>query len=353
MVDNITTTDVVKAYREEFEHFIEQKGAHSSERPKFEVYDYRLGVKQLIEKLTRIRHHYTKEERKAIILPWIKQHGRTPRYGVDMDVYCHWVWLKTFALDDEEVYDIYKTYAPCMDLETRVELVCRFYEEMGRLPQRNARNTEEKRLSAIWQGLVRKYAHHPKVESLQKRNNDDKRRKLDERIRQSVEVCERILDEGGKPADVRKTKEYELLRRMNLKNHPLVKKFKKRLGEGREPNKTVDEWIDVFEELMKRKGRALMAKDGSVYTIWAIKKRENPNHPRIKKLQEMYKPIEHYEGHRSETYRIALDFYHKNGRMVLPSDDRYLYDRIRTFINKHPDDSRAQELIRLKQQCQK
>lgn len=353
MVDNITTTSAIKELKEEYTQLMQNRSDLSNESRKFEVFDYKMSVKQLIEQLTRTRYFYTKDERKAILIPWVKEHGRTPRYGIDMDVYCHWVWLKNFALDDEEVYDIYKNYAPKSELDARIESIAEFYEKNNRMPRTNKDDKMENRLRNIWLTLIRTCRNHPSVQAIWKRNRDDRKREREEQIKRCVEVCAKILDDGGSPKDVRKTKEYRVLKQRNLKSNQLVSQFMHRLNNGKSvgktPSKTIDQWAEVFEKLLKKNRGEITRKDGLVvYSKWRHTIKHHSEHPKIKKLMKMHRPVDRLEKNKQLSYQLAMDFYQTHGRMVFPSDDSQLYNKVRYFIRTNPDDPRAQELQRLK-----
>ena len=111
MVDNITTTTAIKGLQDEFEQMEAIQAEHEHREPrKFEVIDYTIGVKKLIDKL--VPHdvcYWGAEERLAIVVPFSDEKKRLPSHSLEPEIYKHWSWLLSHAKDHPEVQRLFRT----------------------------------------------------------------------------------------------------------------------------------------------------------------------------------------------------------------------------------------------------
>ena len=158
MVDNITTTTAIKGFQEEFE-LLELKQAEKEGREprKFEVIDYTLGVKKLIEKLApQYVCFRTKEERKQIIREFKDKNGRLPNARREKILYEVWHNLLCNAKDDPEVKEWKEKYAFSRSFDSRLNQFKEFYETNHRSP--NRKNGKYERMLEFW--WMRAYKDH-------------------------------------------------------------------------------------------------------------------------------------------------------------------------------------------------
>ena len=158
MVDNITTTTAIKGFQEEFE-LLELKQAEKEGREprEFEVIDYTLGVKKLIEKLApQYVCFRTKEERKQIIRDFKDKNGRLPNARREKILYEVWHNLLCNAKDDPEVKEWKEKYAFSRSFDSRLNQFKEFYETNHRSP--NRKNGKYERMLEFW--WMRAYKDH-------------------------------------------------------------------------------------------------------------------------------------------------------------------------------------------------
>ena len=134
MVDNITTTTAIKDLQDEFDTLeIPQAESEGREPRKFEVKDYTLGVRDLIEKL--VQDTYTLEERLQIIDAFVDQHGRLPKAS-EHDTYRHWAFLYTYHRDHTEVQALMKRFLKGLTLDELKQRIRIFVKDNDRWPKR-------------------------------------------------------------------------------------------------------------------------------------------------------------------------------------------------------------------------
>lgn len=137
MVDNITTTTAVKELMDEFDAIeIPQAEREGREPRKFEVKDYTLGVKDLIEKLAQ--DTYTVEERLQIVNDFVDQHDRLPKAS-EAD-YKHWAYLYKYAKDNQQVQVLIQRFHRFMTINDMRQHIRAFAEQNDRWPKRNVKS---------------------------------------------------------------------------------------------------------------------------------------------------------------------------------------------------------------------
>ncbi len=160
MVDNITTTTAIKDLQDEFDAIeIPQAEREGREPRRFEVKDYTLGVRQMIEKL--VPEAYTADDRLRFVGAFAEKHGRLPKRN-EKDDYRHWEWLVRYQRNDPRVQELmkrfqYRTYATLDDIKERIRA---FATENDRWP-RYAKTAPKKERS------LRRYFHENRGELLQ------------------------------------------------------------------------------------------------------------------------------------------------------------------------------------------
>ena len=133
MVDNITTTTAIKDIADEFNAIeIPQAEQEHREPRKFEVKDYTLGVRDLIEKLTQ--DTYTVEERLQIVNVFVEQHDRLPK--ASEAEYKHWCYLYKYAKDNQQVQELIQRFRRFMTIDDMRQHIRTFAEQNDRWPKR-------------------------------------------------------------------------------------------------------------------------------------------------------------------------------------------------------------------------
>lgn len=148
MVDNITTTTAIKGLLDEFNALEPPQAEHEGREPrKFEVKDYTLGVRDLIEKL--VQDTYALEERLQIINDFVDQHGRLPK--ASLPEYKHWAFLIKHARNHPQVQALMKRFLRGLTFDEIKQRIRTFAEENDRWPKRYIRSyspsKEERSLS--------------------------------------------------------------------------------------------------------------------------------------------------------------------------------------------------------------
>lgn len=134
MVDNITTTTAIKDLQDEFDAIeIPQAEREGREPRRFEVKDYTLGVRQMIEKL--VPEAYTADDRLRFVGAFAEKHGRLPKPN-EKDDYRHWAWLVRYLRNDPRVQELIKRfhYRTCATLDDIKERIRAFATENDRWP---------------------------------------------------------------------------------------------------------------------------------------------------------------------------------------------------------------------------
>lgn len=134
MVDNITTTTAIKDLQDDFDAIeIPQAEREGREPRRFEVKDYTLGVRQMIDKL--VPEAYTADDRLRFVGAFAEKHGRLPKPN-EKDDYRHWAWLVRFQRNDPRVQELIKRfhYRTCATLDDIKERIRAFATENDRWP---------------------------------------------------------------------------------------------------------------------------------------------------------------------------------------------------------------------------
>jgi superfamily II DNA or RNA helicase len=162
MVDNITTTTAIKGLLDEFE-ILERETADSESREprKFEVKDYTLGVRDLIEKLVPPAAEVVPfEERLARAADFCEKYGRPPGRYDGKEEYNNWHYLVAKFGDTQEVMVLREKYGRWFGVqkEERMKRLVDFCETNHRLPAK--REKEE-------------YSNYAALRSVLSGSNDD------------------------------------------------------------------------------------------------------------------------------------------------------------------------------------
>lgn len=192
MVDNITTTTAIKGLLEEFDAIeIPQAEREGREPRKFEVKDYTLGVRDLIEKL--VQDTYTLQERLQIINDFVDQHERLPK--TSEPEYKHWAFLIKHARNHPQVQALMKRFLRGLTFDEIKQRIRTFAEENDRWPKRYIRSyspsKEERSLSYYFVKYCDEMLQDDDFRSLYEYYRDRDKLTFDEQYAIVIGFCQR------------------------------------------------------------------------------------------------------------------------------------------------------------------
>lgn len=192
MVDNITTTTAIKGLLEEFDAIeIPQAESEGREPRKFEVKDYTLGVRDLIEKL--VPDTYTLEERLKIINAFVDQYDRLPK--ASEPEYKHWAFLIKHARSHPQVQALMKRFLKGLTLDELKQRIRTFAEENDRWPKHYVKSyspsKEERSLSHYFDKFRDEMLQDGDFRSLYEYYRDRDKLTFDEQYAIVIGFCQR------------------------------------------------------------------------------------------------------------------------------------------------------------------
>lgn len=138
MVDNITTTTAIKEVSDEFDALEIPMAEHEGrEQRKFEVHDYLMGVRELIDKLVPPAADIVPfEDRLARAADFCEKNGRPPGRYDDKEEFNNWHYLLVKYGDRQEVLALRDKYGKWFGVqkEERMKQLVDFCEKNHRLP---------------------------------------------------------------------------------------------------------------------------------------------------------------------------------------------------------------------------
>lgn len=192
MVDNITTTTAIKDLQDEFDAIeIPQAEREGREPRKFEVKDYTLGVRDLIEKL--VQDTYTLEERLQIINAFVDQHDRLPK--ASEPEYKHWAFLGKYARNHPQVQALMKRFLKGLTLDELKQRIRTFAEDNDRWPKHYVKSyspsKEERSLSHYFDKYRDEMLKDDDFRSLYEYYRDRDKLTFDEQYANVIGFCQR------------------------------------------------------------------------------------------------------------------------------------------------------------------
>ena len=190
MVDNITTTTAIKGIADEFNLLEMADADHNGREPrKFEVNDYTLGVRELIEKL--VHDTYTIEERLQIINAFIKENGRLPQTS-EPD-YKHWGFLIKYARNHPQVQELMKLSPYFVTADDIKQRIVAFTKENDRWPKRYVKSyepsKEERSLARFFENYRNELLQDNDVRSLYEYYRDKDKPSLEKYLAIATDFC--------------------------------------------------------------------------------------------------------------------------------------------------------------------
>lgn len=197
MVDNITTTTAIKDIADEFDRLEAVQAESEGREPrKFEVKDYTLGVRELIEKLVpaeKPRRRLSFEEHLNIVREYCSTHGCLPNHSRH-EATASWAWLRLYHGESDEVMALREQYGKLTSSEEFKNAYIRYIIEHHRLPTPRCEDAEGKRLGFQWSYFRRYLIKNPDIKKLRKKYSVWQIR-LTERIKRVEKFCKK----NGRP----------------------------------------------------------------------------------------------------------------------------------------------------------
>lgn len=187
MVDNITTTTAIKGLQDEFDALELPQAEHEGREPrKFEVKDYTLGVRDLIDKLVPEVEIMPYEKRLAMATAFCEKHGRMPGKRDDKKEMNNWAQLTVHYRDRQEVQDLIAHFGRVVPtFDERLARATAFCEKHGHTPGTN----DDKKEARNWWYLLVRYGHRPEVQALRNQYGRPMGKPYEERLAQVRAFC--------------------------------------------------------------------------------------------------------------------------------------------------------------------
>ena len=281
MVDNITTTTAIKGLLDEFDAIeIPQAEREEREPRKFEVKDYTLGVKDLIEKLVPSDYKVTPfVERVEQAKAFCESHMRVPGRKDDKTEYLNWVALLKDYKDTDDVQSLISQYSRYSGYEKRIKMLTAFCEKNGRVPCLKDDKAERRN----WINIMRLYRDKPEVKRLtaQYGNKPLSYEDLLEPIVAFCKECNRLPRRSDN-------------RNIYNKWVILVRKYNDRqeMNELKECYSTRGNFsrrIGIVTDFCLKEGRLPLERDNSeIWNAWTALRKRYKEHPDVKTLKQKY-----------------------------------------------------------------
>ena len=279
MVDNITTTTAIKILQEEFDALeIPMAEREGREPRKFQVTDYTLSIKQLVEKIAPALHTYVPfEECLATVTEFCEEHGRFPGKRDDRDMRLTFSKLMHYK-DRPEVISLIEKYGrKVIPQETKIQMMQEFTAKHGRKPL--MRETE---MYKIWGCMIGEDKGDPRVKAMRDKYCEVKMSQ-EERVRVMQEFCQK---NGRKPIPSEKEM-YDIWHYMidAGKTDDRVIALREQYGP---KYKNWDEKIRMMQEFTRHHGRRPNKFEKESYAIWRGMVWYRKTDPRVIALCEKY-----------------------------------------------------------------
>lgn len=191
LVDNITTTTAIKEIREEFEKQEKIQAEKKKRVPRiFEVIDYTLDVKNLIEKLAphRSKRIITFEEHLKIVMEFCRANGHLPIKGGN-EATASWAWLRKHYGDTPDVKSLKEQYSKLNNIDNFKKIYIDYILQNHKLPVPGSKDFEERRIGMKWSHFRNQLINDPEIQKLRNQYSV-KQRKLTESIECVKKFCE-------------------------------------------------------------------------------------------------------------------------------------------------------------------
>lgn len=344
MVDNITTTTAIKDISDEFDKLeLERSQRDGDERRQFEIHDYTLSVRQMIDRLVPEEFsHLTAEERLDIVEAYVQENGHLPRQD-EYNVVRHWRWLTIYAYDHPRVQALIEKYGRAyrlrLGLEKRIEAFAAFYDANRRLPIRK-NGADEERLERCWLKLRKDHSDHPKVHEYMIKVKQDLEAVEQQRITDFAKKVTEVCEAGTK--SLSRISEWRYLQAHHPTN-PVTIELRRKYGHIIPNNKlSPEERVADIEKFCEKAGHQPRRRsDGLAYSRWRNLLKSYPDHPGVKAIIEKY-PV---QTTCMQNIGKVRQFATEAGRLPLP-DDGKIYGTWNQLAKRHRDHPDVQALMK-------
>lgn len=334
MVDNITTTTAIKGLLDEFDAIEIPQAEHEGREPrKFEVNDYTLGVKDLIDKLVpETFDQVPYEERLVMATAFCEANGRPPGKKDPAKEQRNWLAVTQYYRDRPESKALIEKYGvsrPAM--EWKIAQMEKFTAEHGRRPL-----TSEKAMHRIWISIVALGKNNPRVQALREKYGS-KKVSLEGKI---ILMQQFTAEKGRRPLRSEK-REHDMWVAIvkEGKNDERVKQLREQYGgKFKTPEENIQQMIDFTTKHDRAPRHDTDYKD---YIVWTKMKERSGDDPRVKAMIEKFgiKVM-------SQEEKIVLmqQFTAEHNRRPLYAE-RDLYNKWSTMIRQDDGDPRVKEMM--------
>lgn len=308
MVDNITTTTAVKILQEEFDALEIPMAEHEGREPrKFQVTDYTLSIKQLVDKLAPALHTYLPfEECLDAVTEFCEEHGRFPGKKDDKDMRLTFSKLMNYK-DRPEVISLIEKYGrKVVSQETKIQMMQEFTAKHGRKPL-----YKESEMYRIWSCMIGEDKGDPRVKAMRDKYCEVKMTQ-EERVAVMQEFCRK---HGRKPKPSEKEM-YDIWHYMidAGKTDERVIALREQYGP---KYKNWDDKIRMMEDFTQQHGRRPNKFEKESYAIWRGMVWYRKNDPRVIELREKYAKTISLD----EKICMMQEFTAKHGRKPSPKEN--------------------------------
>ena len=340
MVDNITTTTAINDLQGEFDDLEKYTAEREGREPrKFEVKDYTLGVRDLIEKLVPKEHvEIPYEERLERFIAFCNEHNRIPTKKKDYDEFLNFIIVLGLNRKnpDQRFLEIYRKYKP--EKESDEELLKRlldFVTENDRLPRFCEKPTPYERNLYY---LVRlRLKNHPKVKELWEKYSQCSRIPFDERLKRLVD----FVNEHHRLPKKSERKAYNnfwALRAFDNGTNETLNRIIAQYGTRFKDIHVKMKVLDFYAEHGRLPGRGKSPEENALYSLFIRRLDGLSDDPEISKLLEG-----RVEGvKKDEKIRRVQEFCEKNGRKPMPEDGRIF--KLWECLSSYAQDPRVKDI---------
>jgi len=332
MVDNITTTTAIKDIADEFDAIeIPQAEREGREPRKFEVKDYTLGVRDLIEKLVPGPVESVPfKERIAKATAFCEKHKRTPIPMDGKEDFLNWRLLREYYSDDQQVIALREKYMHTpISREEKIAKMQEYTSKHGSRPQ-----SSDKENYPIWEFILYQCKNDPRVIEMVEKYGV-KYLGLDGQIA----LMQKFTAKHGRRPMKSEKEEYRIWTQMlNKKSKdPRVIELKKKYGR---TDLSKEEKILMMQKYTQEHGCRPPSSDEKLDRIWKtvlLVRNEDP------RAMEMYKKFGKKTVSKEEKIILMQKFTAEHGRRPFPSE-KTEYQYWVLMVHRSKSDPRVKEM---------
>ena len=330
MVDNITTTTAIGDILAEYDQLEKISAIEEGREPRpFEVIDYTLGIREVIEKL--VPEAYSIDERLRILNAFINQHGRLPKQS-EYYAYQHWKYLTKYASDHPEVKSLIERFHRHKQ-SGKAEAFRKFYEENQRYPQR-LNGGEEVWLRMWWDSQCKRHPESELVKEYTEKERIRRETEMETKRQRCIEAIEQQMKAGTK--GVTRMPEFQWLSN-HYPQHPVTLSVRKKYVKAVGDRKSLNDRLDEIEALCEKTGYLISyTDDPSLSMKWTHIKGRYPENERVKAIIAKYPQRDREDEKSKAVAEEVITFWNTTGRAPVVADGS-IYNRWIGQIQRHSD----------------